>query len=114
MVCNIPGFNPIMLRLDRSDGRRAGGVSLFTSLSIAAKRRFDLERNGIELSCVEMRINRHSFVCGVCYRPLNNNQGDNTIFLDHLQFCLDQIYLKPNVIVLLLGDSMLIMILKTL
>ena len=72
---NIPGFSPTF-RLDRSDGRRARGVSLFTSLSIAAKRRFDLERDGIELLWVEMRINRHSFVFGVCYRPPNNNQGE--------------------------------------
>ena len=33
---NIPGFGP-MFRLDRSDGRKAGGVALFTSLSIVTK-----------------------------------------------------------------------------
>lgn len=100
---HIPGFSP-MFRLDRSDGRRAGGVALFTSSSIVAKRRIDLERNGIELLWVEMQINRHFFVCGVCYRPPNSNCSDNIILLDHLQFCLDQIYSKPNTFVLLLGD----------
>ena len=100
---SIPGFSP-MFRLDRRDGRRAGGVALFTSMSIVAKRRFDLERNGIELLWVEMKINRHSFICGVCYRPPNYNHADNVILLDHLQFCLDQIYSKPDTFVLLLGD----------
>jgi hypothetical protein len=100
---NIPGFSP-MFRLDRSDGRRAGGVSLFTSLSIVAKQRFDLERNGLEVLWVEMQINRLFFVCGVCYRPPNSNQASNIALLDYLQSCLDQIYLKPNTHVLLLGD----------
>ena len=44
------------------------------------------------------------FVCGVCYRPPNSNQVSNTALLDYLQFCLDQIYLKPNTHVLLIGD----------
>lgn len=46
---SIPGFSP-MFRLDRRDGRRAGGVALFTSMSIVAKRRFDLERNATALN----------------------------------------------------------------
>ena len=51
-----------------------------------------------------MQINRLFFVCGVCYRPSNSNQASNIALLDYLQSCLDQIYLKPNTHVLLLGD----------
>ena len=100
---SIPGFSP-MFRLDRSDGRKAGGVAQFTSLSIVTKRRFDLERQGIEILWVEMQVNRLFLVCGVCYRPPNSNQVSDTALLDYLQFCLDQIYLKPNTHVLLIGD----------
>jgi hypothetical protein len=93
-----------MFCLDRSDDRRAGGVSLFTSLFIVAKQRFDLEQNGLEIIWVEMQINRLFFVCGVCYRLPNSNQASNITLLDYLQSCLDQIYLKTNTHVLLLGD----------
>ena len=61
---SISGFSP-MFRLDRSDGRKAGGVALFTSLSIVTKRRFDLERQGIEILWVEMQVNR-LFLYAVC------------------------------------------------
>jgi hypothetical protein len=82
-----------MFRLDRNNGRKAGGVSLFTSLSILANRRLELDQNGLELFWVEMQINRLFFVCCVCYQPPNSNQASNVAFLDYLQSFLDQIYL---------------------
>lgn len=99
----IPGFSP-MFRLDRSDGRRAGGVALYTSSIFASKRRKDLEHSDFELLFVEVKINSLTFVCGVCYRPPNYNSAVNIALLDHLQFCLDKIYLHPGTFVLLFGD----------
>jgi hypothetical protein len=43
-----------VFRLDRSNGRRAGGVALYISSSLVAKRRLDLEKVGIELLWVEI------------------------------------------------------------
>ena len=100
----IPSFSP-MFRLDRSNGRRAGGVALYISSSLVAKRRLDLEKVGIELLWVEIELKRHSFICGVCYRPPSSTSVDDMILLDHLQFCLDNIKnLKPYSNILLLGD----------
>ena len=65
---SIDGFSQIY-RLDRCDGRRAGGVALYISSSFASKRRFDLEHVNFELLFVEIVINSITFVCGVCYRP---------------------------------------------
>jgi hypothetical protein len=100
---SIDGFSQIY-RLDRCDGRRAGGVALYISSSFASKRRFDLEHVNFELLFVEIVINSITFVCGVCYRPPNYNAEDNNAFLDNLQSSLDNIYLKPDTFVLLLGD----------
>ena len=65
---DIPGFRPL-IRLGRSDGRRAGGVVLYVSSEFAPRRRLDLETNEFELLWVEVKINFFTLICGVCYRP---------------------------------------------
>ena len=49
---DIPGFCPL-IRLDRSDGRRAGGVAMYVSSEFAPRRRFDLKT--MNLSCFGSR-----------------------------------------------------------
>ena len=100
---NIQGFAPI-IRLDRQCGRRAGGVAIFISSNIVYKRRLNLENWEFELLFVEFKISNTKFVCGACYRPPNYSAENNLAFLDHLQNCLDRIYLEPNTFVVLLGD----------
>ena len=100
---NIQGFAPI-IRLDRQDGRRAGSVALFLSSNIACKRRLDLENWDFEMLFVEFKISNTKFVCGVCYRPPNYSVETDLALLNHLQNCLDKIYLQPNTFVVLLGD----------
>ena len=89
---NIQGFAPI-IRLDRQNGRRAGGVALYISSSIAYRRRLDLENCEFELLFVEFKICNTNFVCAVCYRPPNYSAIMNSAFLTHLQNCLDRIRL---------------------
>jgi hypothetical protein len=67
----IPGFSP-MFRLDRKDGRRAGGVALYVSSNLASKICQDLEHTDFELLFVEIKVNSFTFICGVCYRPPSN------------------------------------------
>ena len=69
---HIPGFSQLF-RLDRHDGRRAGGVALYTLCSIVAKRMLHLENFAFEVLWVEMTINHPITVCRVCYRPPNSN-----------------------------------------
>ena len=45
---DIPGFCPLT-RLDRSDGRCAGGMAMYVSSQFAPRRRFDFERNEFKL-----------------------------------------------------------------
>ena len=74
-----------MFRLDRSDGRRAGGVALYVLSDYHSKRREDLEHGDFELLFVEVKISSLTFVCGVCYWPPNYNSIANNALLDHLQ-----------------------------
>ena len=100
---NIPGFSP-MFRLDRSDSRKAGGVALFTSLSIVTSEGLIWSGNVLKFSRLKCKLIGFFYAVHVCYRPPNSNQVSNIALLDYLQFCLDQIYLKPNAHVLLIGD----------
>ena len=93
-----------MIRLDRRDGRRAGGVALYVSDSLATKRRPDLETSDLELLWIEMNLNTINLICGVCYRPPYNHSESNTSFLENLQLRVDKIYSKPDSLVVLLGD----------
>ena len=46
----------LLIRLDRSDGRRAGRVALYVSSEFAPRRRFNLETNEFELLWVKVKI----------------------------------------------------------
>ena len=100
---NIQGF-ALIIRLDRQNCRRAGGVALYISSSIAYRRRLDLENCEFELLFVEFKICNTNFVCAACYRPPNYSAIMNSAFLTHLQNCLDRIRLMANTFVVLLGD----------
>ena len=57
-----------------------------------------------ELMWVEIEISSITLLCGVCCRPPCSNSEINTDFLNNLQTCFDQIYSKPDTLVVLLGD----------
>ena len=82
-LLDIPGFHPL-IRLDRSDGRCAGGVALYVSSEFAPRRRSDLETNEFELLWVEVRINFFTLICRVCYRPEYASIETNMRFLENL------------------------------
>ena len=93
-----------MIRLDGRDGRRAGGVALYVSDSLATKRRLDLEKSDLELLWIELNLNTINIICGVCYRPPYNRFESNISFLENLQLCVEKIYSKPGSLVVVLGD----------
>ena len=99
---DIPGFHPL-IRLGRSDGRRAEGVALYVS-SEFAPRRLDLETNEFELLWVEVKIIFFTFICRVCYRPEYASNETNMQFLENLQSCIDKINQEPDTFLVLLGD----------
>ncbi len=81
---SIPGYCPL-IHLDRSDGRRAGGVAVYVTTSIAVKCRNDLESYGFELLWVELKVGSNNLICGICYRPPGSDLNSNARFLDNLQ-----------------------------
>ena len=103
MICLLfPGYCPL-IRLDRSDGRRSGGVAVYVSTSIAVKRRKDLKSCDFEFLWVELKIGSNNLICGICYRP----PGDLNLhirFLENLQRCLDNIAIQPYSFVTIIGD----------
>lgn len=91
---SIPGYNPI-IRLDR-EGRLGGGVAFFTSDSLVVKHRKDLEIAGFELLWIEFRLKQHYFLCGVGYRPPDNDRISMSTFFNNLQITLDRIRQLPR------------------
>ena len=100
---SIPGYCPL-IRLERRDGRRAGGVAFYVSDSLATKRRLDLETSDLELLWIEINLNTINIICGVCYQPPYNHFESNMSILENLQLCVDKIYSKPGSLVVVLGD----------
>ena len=67
----IPRYNPI-IPVDRHH-RMGDGVALFAADPLVAKRRSDLELGVVEFLWVEFRIKDLDTLCGVCYRPPDND-----------------------------------------
>ena len=99
----IPGYCPLIC-LDRSDGRRSGGVALYVSTSIAVKRRKNLDLCDFELLWVELKIGSNNLICGICYRPPGDDLNSYIRFLENLQWCLDNIAIQPYSFVTIIGD----------
>ena len=94
----------LLIRLDRSDGRRAGRVALYVSSEFAPRRRFDLETNELELLWVKVKIIFFTLLCRACYRPEFASNEMNIRFLENLQSCIDKINQEPDTFLVLLGD----------
>ena len=82
----ITGYNPI-IRLERHQ-RRSGGVALFETDPLVAKRRSDLELAVVEFLWVEFCIKDLDILCGVCYRPPDNDSVSLVNFMSTLNWFL--------------------------
>ena len=99
----IPGYNPI-IRLDRHQ-RMGGGVAFFTGNSVVVKRRLDLELAAVEFLWIEFRIKHFDILCGVCYRPPDNDSVSLDNFFEYFQLVLDKIRQLPKqYFIVMLGD----------
>ena len=77
----IQGYNPI-IRLDRHQ-RMGGDVAFFTADSLVAKRRSDLELAAVEFLWIEFCIKHLDTLCGVCYRPPDNDSVSLVNFFEY-------------------------------
>ena len=83
----IPGYNPI-IRLDRNQ-RMGDDVAFFTADSLVVKRRLDLELAAVEFLWIDFRIKHLDILCGVCYRPPDNDSVSLDNFFEYFQLVLD-------------------------
>ena len=64
-----------------------------------------MEIPGFELLWIEFRLKRHVFLCGVGYRPPDNDRFSMSIFYNNFQITLDRIRQLPgNYNLVILGD----------
>ena len=74
-------------------------------LSSRVKRRLDLELAAVEFLWIEFRIRHLAFLCGVCYRPPDNDSVSLDNFFEYFQLVLDKIRQLPKqYIIVMLGD----------
>ncbi|CAB3998767.1 Hypothetical predicted protein [Paramuricea clavata] len=89
----------------QKEGQVGGGVALFAVDSLVVKRRHNLEIVGLEFLWVEFSASGSNFLCGVCYRPPDDNIISCSHFFDSFQKMLDIISLSPNKYkIVILGD----------
>ena len=100
----IPGYNPI-IRRDRNQ-RMGGGVAFFTANSLVVKRRLHLELAAIEFLWIEFRIKHLDILCGLCYRPPDND----SVSLDNFFFnwFLTKFVNFPNNTLLLCWETLIL------
>ena len=102
---NISGCNSIM-SLDRI-GRTGGGVALFSIDSLVLKRRQDLELPELEFLWAEFSVSGRNFLCGVCYRPPDNDSIVLANFFNGFQFMLDRIRMLGGIIIWLFWEILM-------
>ena len=89
-----------IIRLDRNQ-RMGGGVAFFTANSLVVKRRLDLELAAVEFLWIEFRIKHLDILCGVCYRPPDNDSVSLIISLSAFNWFLTKFVNFPNNMLLL-------------
>ena len=96
---HLSGFQSVF-RKDRHDNQGYGGVLAWVSMRIAAKRRLDLELEGLEAMWLEIRCHNNKFLLCVLYRPPNSPAA----FWDRLQESIDLAYETNIRNLLITGD----------
>ena len=93
-----------ILRKDRSNNMRGGGVAVYVRDSVRITRLFDIEPVDLELMWLQLKVNFKTIIFGVCYRQPNATRDEATNFITNLSTSLEQaLYLNPDCLVLL-GD----------
>ncbi|CAG2184386.1 unnamed protein product [Mytilus edulis] len=66
-------------RRDRADGFGYGGVAIYVSDRLYSMRRQELEIQGLEFLCIEVKTKDKSILVSVCYRPPNVTANEDRI-----------------------------------
>lgn len=86
-------------RKDRSN-RLGGGVVIYARDSLACRRRYDIEINGLEAVWVELRIKSKQILIGGIYRPPDSNDNYFNLLLESMDRAVN-----TNIIdIIILGD----------
>ena len=97
--------NFTLYRKDRDNGASGyGGVAIYVANYLNSERRLDLEVNGLEYICIEIKVNNKSVLVSVCYRPPTNLSDVRRTFLENFQVAIDQMKSYDSDIQVILGD----------
>ena len=73
-----------------------GGVAFFTVNTLVAKRRLDFLICRHRILWIEFRIKHRDVLCGVCYRPPDNDSVSLANFFECFPLVLDKIRQLPK------------------
>ena len=97
--------NFTLYRKDRYDGKSGyGGVAIYVANYLNSQRRFDLEVNGLEFICTEIKINNTSVLVSVWYRPPTNSGNVRRAFLENVHVAIYKIKSYDSDLHVILGD----------
>ena len=79
-------------------------MAIYVANYLNSQRRFDLEINGLEVICTEIKVNNKSVLVSVCYRPPTNSGDVRRAFLENFQIAIYKIKSYDSDIQIILGD----------
>ncbi|CAC5424938.1 unnamed protein product [Mytilus coruscus] len=91
-------------RRDRADGSGYGGVAIYVSDRLYSMRRQELEIQGLEFLCIEVKTKDKSILVSVCYRPLTVTANERRKFTDSFTSVVENMKSHSPDVCLILGD----------
>ncbi|CAG2197517.1 unnamed protein product [Mytilus edulis] len=91
-------------RRDRADGFGYGGVAIYVSDRLYSMRRQELEIQGLEFLCIEVKTKDKSILVSVCYRPPNVTANERKKFTDSFTAVIENMKSHSPDVCLILGD----------
>ena len=90
-----------VFRRDRN--RHGGGVAIYAHNSLPIKYLDDFNMDGIELTCVEIKLNSKSILLACCYRPPGTRANADE-FLENFQTVINLMFTYEPESIFILGD----------
>ncbi|CAC5398420.1 unnamed protein product [Mytilus coruscus] len=91
-------------RRDRADGSGYGGVAIYVSDRLYSMRRQELEIQGLEFLCIEVKTKDKSILVSVCYRPPTVTANERRKFIDNFTAVVENMKSHSPDVCLILGD----------
>ena len=91
-----------IFRKDRN--RHGGGVAIYVHDALAVQNLADMDIDGLESKCLEIRIRSKNILIACIYRPPGQRSPDITDFLEKFQTLIDLMYVRSPQSIIIMGD----------